>query len=108
MNYGWATVPPQSAQTLPREVTFNADARLLQQYPIEEVARLRLSPAVNATITVDNTAPLTLADNVTRQSELLVVFDLPNDSATLGVTVGETPASQTLGLLWRERRPRKP
>ncbi|EOD06076.1 hypothetical protein EMIHUDRAFT_219373 [Emiliania huxleyi CCMP1516] len=45
INWGWATVPPASAQTLPREVTFNAEARALQQYPIEEIAGLRAAAA---------------------------------------------------------------
>jgi hypothetical protein len=44
INWGWATVPPASAQTLPRHVTFNAAARCLQQYPIEELAALRGAP----------------------------------------------------------------
>ena len=48
INWGWATVPPQSAQTLPREVTFNAAARALQQYPIEELAALRGPAAYDA------------------------------------------------------------
>ena len=37
INWGWATVPPASTQTLPRHITFNAAARCLQQYPVEEV-----------------------------------------------------------------------
>ena len=41
-------MPPQSAQTLPREVTFNAAARALQQYPIEELAALRGPAAYDA------------------------------------------------------------
>ena len=41
-------MPPQSAQTLPREVTFNAAARVLQQYPIEELAALRGPAAYDA------------------------------------------------------------
>ena len=35
INWGWAQVPPQSAQTLPRVITFNAAARTLEQAPIE-------------------------------------------------------------------------
>ena len=31
INWGWATVPPASTQTLPREITFNAAARTLEQ-----------------------------------------------------------------------------
>jgi hypothetical protein len=34
-------VPPASTQTLPREITFNAPARCLQQYPLAELAALR-------------------------------------------------------------------
>ena len=40
INWGWALVPPASTQTLPREVTFNAAARTLQQYPIDELKAL--------------------------------------------------------------------
>merc|ERR1712072_185869 len=29
INWGWATVPPASTQTLPRHITFNAEARAL-------------------------------------------------------------------------------
>ena len=41
INWGWAKTPPQSTQTLPREITFNARARVLQQAPIEELKQLR-------------------------------------------------------------------
>ncbi len=39
-------VGPASTQTLPREVTFNAAARTLQQLPITELADLRGQPSV--------------------------------------------------------------
>ena len=45
INWGWAQVPPQGAQTLPREITFNAAARQLEQAPIAELAGLRLPAA---------------------------------------------------------------
>ena len=48
INWGWAQTPPQSTQTLPREITFNAAARVLQQAPIEELKQLRQGVAYQA------------------------------------------------------------
>jgi len=90
VNYGWAQVPPKSAQTLPREVTFNAAARQLQQYPIAEVDGLRGPAAVDGrSVSVDGDAPVDVPANVTRQAEVLVVFDLPSTPSALAVSVGD-------------------
>ena len=88
INWGWATVPPASTQTLPREITFNAAARALQQYPIEEVKALRGPAAVSRKgVAVAGTTDLGLKAGVAKQSEVVVTFTLPATAATLGVNV---------------------
>ena len=92
INWGWATVPPQSAQTLPREITFNAAARTLEQAPIAELEALRGAAAFKlAGATLDGAEPLQthLAPGVAQHSELVVSFELPDHPATFGVTLGE-------------------
>jgi hypothetical protein len=84
INWGWATVPPQSTQTLPREITFNAAARCLQQYPIEELNALR-GTAVSASAAGKVNLPAGTAKN----SEIIATFTLPEKNSTFGVTVGE-------------------
>ncbi|KAH8046638.1 beta-fructofuranosidase [Aureococcus anophagefferens] len=94
VNYGWATVPPQSAQTLPREITFNAAARLLQQYPVDEIAKLRgAAVVVDDDVTVDGAHAIDVPGNVTKASELLATFELPTVKATLSATVGDLECS---------------
>lgn len=94
VNYGWATVPPQSAQTLPREITFNAAARLLQQYPVDEIAKLRGAAVVDDDdVTVDGAHAIDVPGNVTKASELLATFELPTVKATLSATVGDLECS---------------
>ena len=93
INWGWAQVPPQSAQTLPREVTFNAAARTLQQYPIEELKALRGDAAVKRTgLALKPSAPSDLghASGVAQQSEIVVSFELPSSNATFGVSINGT------------------
>ena len=63
--WGWAIVAPQSAQSLPRVLTFNAKARRLQQAPLEELEELRkerLALAVNSEVGlgVRTTPPLVM------------------------------------------------
>ena len=101
INWGWATVPPASTQTLPREVTFNAEARALQQYPIEELKALRGDVAYDKSgVPVSGTLDLGLDAGVARQSEVLVSFALPSAKATLGVTVGSASGSGTSVLTY--------
>jgi sucrose-6-phosphate hydrolase SacC (GH32 family) len=94
VNWGWATVAPASAQSLPREVTFNAAARALQQYPVEEVEQLR-GPAAGsvseAGVGPGLLALLALPDGVGRQMETLVSFALPKQAAKLVLSVGVKP-----------------
>jgi sucrose-6-phosphate hydrolase SacC (GH32 family) len=83
INWGWATVPPASTQTLPREVTFNAAARCLQQYPIEELTALRGKP-----VSTKTTGPVKLPAGAAKNSEIIATFTLPKTAATLAVTIG--------------------
>jgi len=88
INWGWAQVPPASTQTLPREITFNAAARCLQQYPIEELSALR-GTAVKAS----GAGKVNLPAGAAKNSEILATFDLPDTNGTFGVTVGSTNCS---------------
>mmetsp|Transcript_643 Transcript_643/g.2249 ORF Transcript_643/g.2249 Transcript_643/m.2249 type:complete len:403 (+) Transcript_643:532-1740(+) len=98
INWGWATVPPASAQTLPREVTFNAEARALQQYPIEEIAGLRAAAAFDRRgVAVRGSVGLGVPAGVARQAELLVSFSLPSESATFGVRIGGSSSGDGIG-----------
>eukprot|EP00041_Stephanoeca_diplocostata_P021593 m.504556 g.504556 ORF g.504556 m.504556 type:complete len:649 (+) comp21862_c0_seq7:117-2063(+) len=89
INWGWAQVPPASAQTLPREITFNAAARVLQQYPIEELEALRATPFYSSNnVVVKPSAPVKMAapSGVAKQSEVLVTVQLPDTAANVEVT----------------------
>jgi sucrose-6-phosphate hydrolase SacC (GH32 family) len=84
INWGWATVPPQSTQTLPREITFNAAARCLQQYPIEELQALRGSAVSSST-----SGKVNLPPGAAKNSEIIATFTLPKKASTFGVIVGD-------------------
>jgi len=92
INWGWAQVPPQSAQTLPREITFNAEARALQQYPIEELAALRGAAVYDASglaLKAGAATPLGLDAGVARTSEVVATFVLPSAAATFGLRIDD-------------------
>jgi len=90
INWGWATVPPASTQTLPREITFNAAARALQQYPIDELKSLRGEAAYNKEgVSVAGDVAMGLDAGVARQSEVVVLFELPQAAGSFGVSVGD-------------------
>ena len=104
INWGWAQVPPQGAQTLPREITFNAAARQLEQAPIAELAGLRLPAAFgpsSSPIAVPSGRPFVLpvrsADLV--HSELVLKFERPmagsfgEDGVVLGIVAGPLATS---------------
>jgi hypothetical protein len=86
INWGWATVPPASTQTLPRYITFNAAARCLQQYPIEELEKLRGAPVAATT-----TGTVKLPAGAAKNSEIVATFTLPKTAATLSVTIATPP-----------------
>ena len=103
INWGWATVPPASTQTLPREITFNAEARTLQQLPIEEIKSLRGAAAYDKSgVTVDGELDLGLADGVARQSEIIASFALPSTKGTFGISIGtQAPSVVTAHTLMK-------
>jgi sucrose-6-phosphate hydrolase SacC (GH32 family) len=94
VNWGWAIVPPASTQTLPREITFNIAARLLQQYPIEEMKKLRISQDkhnyFDISISADDALirlPKKSNAPFPAQSEIVATFTLPTEEATFGITI---------------------
>lgn len=91
INWGWAQVPPQSTQTLPREITFNAAARTLEQAPISELEALRGSAIVKQDLMVkgDEILELGLPKGMTQQSEVVASFQLPDEAATFGLLIGK-------------------
>ena len=92
INWGWATVPPKSAQTLPREVTFNAATRSLEQAPIAELLGLRGASALtlaNQSLAAGTPHPMAVPRGVAQQSEVLVSFALPSAATTLAISFGE-------------------
>jgi len=96
INWGWATVPPQSTQSLPRVITFNALARTLEQAPIFELTALRESPAFDSkgfTVGAKSPVATNLPAGTARQSELLVTFALPTAATVLSVTMGASAAA---------------
>lgn len=89
VNWGWAMVPPASTQTLPREITFNPDARCLQQAPIAELTQLRGTPVYSAKdLTVTNPVTLDLKGGIAKQSEVVASFAIPDHKTTFGLSVG--------------------
>eukprot|EP00937_MAST-01D_sp_MAST-1D-sp2_P002982 g2982.t1 len=105
LNFGWVLAPAagqdvasSGAHALPRQITFNARTRALEQAPMAEAVRLRKAPAFNGTVTRLNMAggayELPVDGEVARQSELLVTFSLPPvpplphaSAVTLGVAI---------------------
>ena len=101
-------MPPASTQTLPREITFKAAARCLQQFPIEEISALRGAAAVDtkAGIGAGDPIDLKVPAGVTKMSESIIVFELPAVAGTFGVTVGPagaapTPAGTPVGTMMK-------
>lgn len=107
INWGWAEVQPGSAQTLPREITFNAAARLLQQYPIEELSELRgdvVFSKKDIVVGTGQSVSMGLAKGVAKQSEVLATFALPAAAATFGIFVGNrtlSPPPPTAGTFMK-------
>mmetsp|Transcript_10679 Transcript_10679/g.32897 ORF Transcript_10679/g.32897 Transcript_10679/m.32897 type:complete len:459 (+) Transcript_10679:880-2256(+) len=101
INWGWATVPPKSTQTLPRVITFNAMARTLEQAPAPELEALRGTPQtfLSRTITAKRTEGLGLAPDMLSTSEISLYFEPPSVATRFGVRftepqpTGNAPAS---------------
>jgi len=89
INWGWATVPPASTQTLPREVTWNPELQQLVFSPVEEQDHLRGNTigSLKQTLTANQPQSLKLPKHTGRQSEIKVSFDRPSAAARLSVNV---------------------
>ncbi|CAE8597216.1 unnamed protein product, partial [Polarella glacialis] len=91
INWGWAMVPPGSAQSLPRVITFNAAARCLEQAPIEELESLRGPAAFSQTgvkLAAGLPMYLNLALGLAKQSEFVATIELPMEPASIRVSIG--------------------
>ena len=92
INWGWAQVPPQSTQTVPREITFNAATRTLEQAPIAELIGLRTLPAAytSGPQTLSGRMGLPVTSDIVKGSEVIVEFELPRTgSGDFGIVVGD-------------------
>lgn len=93
INWGWATLGDASSQNLPREITFNAAARTLQQYPIKELQALRGKP-----VSTSAPGPVKLPPGTANHSEIVATFTLPETAATLGVMVSGADNATTCSV----------
>jgi len=86
INWGWATVPPASTQTLPREVTWHPALQQLVFSPVEEQDSLR--GAVAGAIK-DKALPVSQPTTLKagNQSEVRVSFKRPAAAVRLSVNV---------------------
>lgn len=103
INWGWATVPPRSAQTLPREVTFNPAARVLQQYPIEELAALRGAAMYDVSglaLKAGAVSPIGFAAGAARTSEVVATFGLRIGGLDCNVSFTPPPEAKASVPLW--------
>lgn len=92
INWGWARVPPQSTQTLPREVTWNPTLGQLVFAPVAEQAQLRgASLASMKGVAVPAGGSVWLGDwaaGAGKQAEVVATFDIPaSGAATFGIDV---------------------
>ena len=90
INFGWATVPPQSTQTLPREVTWHPELQQLVYSPVEEQNSLRgavIGSLQSQVLTANASTPFNLPAQAGNQSEVRVTFERPHGAARLSVNV---------------------
>ena len=90
INFGWATVPPASTQTLPREVTWHPELQQLVFSPVVEQESLRgalIGSVRNQTLTANVSTPLQLPPKAGHQSEVRVSFARPATATRLSVHV---------------------
>ena len=100
INWGWAILGVHGGggagpQSLPRTVTFNPVARVLEQAPTEELEAVRGPAAVsksNVTVSIGSPVPLDLGPGVAKRSEIVAKFQLPAEAATFGIAVGDVAA----------------
>lgn len=100
INWGWATVPPASTQTLPREVTWHPQLQQLVYSPVEEQDSLRgaaIGSLQNKALTANSSMPLGLPKQAGNQSEIRVSFERPSAAVRLSVNVMVDSATSKLG-----------
>ena len=90
--WGWALVPPASAQTLPRVTTYHAGLQRLIFQPLPELVALRgaeLFVAASVPLAANSSADLSSgwSAGAGNASELAVSFVLPAAAATFGIRV---------------------
>ncbi len=76
---------------LPRTITFNPVARVLEQAPVEELQQLRGPASVDrkrVQVPAGQPVDLSVDPKITAQSEVVVTFQLPKTAANLSVRVG--------------------
>ncbi|KAL1518961.1 hypothetical protein AB1Y20_003231 [Prymnesium parvum] len=92
INWGWGVVPPDSVQTLPREITFNAVTHTLEQRPIDELRGLRAVKAARHRGSLGGApydfTPTANLSRVVKQSELVIKYTLPPTAAKLSIKYG--------------------
>lgn len=97
INWGWATVPPASTQTLPREVTWDSGVGQLLTNTVAEQQALRGAELASASqLAIQPNATVWLGDwpgSVGNQSEVLVTFARPTSPTTFGVDVMVGPGA---------------
>ena len=108
--WGWAQVPPASVQTLPREILWDAHLQQLVFVPIEEQQQLRDVKVVDVTDPValqpNQTMPLgPFPGSQGNQSEVEVVFALPEAESTFGVVVMAEDDPSKSGTLFYVKTP---
>ena len=98
INWGWATVPPASTQTLPREVTWHPELQQLVYSPLKEQDALRgasLADIGATALSAGQVVAIHPTGSAGNQSEVEVIFKRPSAAVRLGVVVmgGADPAS---------------
>ena len=90
INFGWATVPPASTQTLPREVTWHPELQQLVYSPVEEQDSLRgsvIGSLKGEVLDANVSTSLQLPKQAGNQSEIRVSFERPTAAVRLSVHV---------------------
>jgi len=89
INWGWATVPPASTQTLPREVTWHPELQQLVYSPVEEQDSLRgaVLGKLQKKVLLNEAVSMNLPEKAGRQSEIELSFERPSVAVRLSVHV---------------------
>jgi sucrose-6-phosphate hydrolase SacC (GH32 family) len=101
INFGWATVPPASTQSLPREVTWHPELQQLVFSPLEEQDALRgavIGSMQKKSLMANVSTPMGLPSQAGNQSEVRVSFDRPAAAARLSVNVMVDMPSSAKGI----------